>query len=339
MMTEELFSKQFDELIELSHSSKKLDKLLSFAEELENQEEWGYLYYVNMELAETASSIGEVDLFIDTFFWCLDLFDQNEGSFDQEHILWHYKWLLEILPQSLRFSLDGINHYFEDFKNRLEQTNYSLRPYFQAMFVKDLYLNQLDHAQQNFEHFKASTRDDLSNCEKCEMYDEMVYYLKTNNLSDALNIQEEIMNSSIDCDEAIHKSYSKLLLPLFEEGKIDEALTIQQKAYFVTYDRTKYIPELSEQILFLTFVDPDRALELFYKHVEICDNLSNLYYKFEFWLAALFMAKKLKISEHDFIYDLEKLEKIVYDLANDFDSRNGNNEFENKLNKFLLICK
>jgi hypothetical protein len=88
-------------------------------------------------------------------------------------------------------------------------------------------------------------------------------------------------------------------------------------------------------MIFLTFCDPDRAIELFYKHVDLCDNLSNLSYKFEFWLATLFMAKKLKINENEFIYDLEKLEKIVYDLAKDFDTRNENNEFVNRVNKLL----
>ncbi len=335
MMTEELFSSKFDELVELSHSSIKLQKLLTFAEDLENQEEWGYLYYVNMELAETAFSIGEIDLFIDTFLWCVDLYDQNEERIEQEQILWLYKWLLEIIPQSLRFSLEEIHHYFEDFKNRLVIANYSLRPYFQALFIMNLYLNQIDYAKQNYQLYKKSPRDHLSNCEKCEMYGEMIYLLKTDHLQEALNLQNKIMNSSVDCDEAIHKSYSKLLLPLLEESKIDEALIIQQKAYFVTYNRTKYIPELSEQMIFLTFCDPDRAIELFYKHVDLCDNLSNLSYKFEFWLAALFMAKKLKINEDEFIYDLEKLEKIVYDFAKDFDTRNENNEFVNRVHKLL----
>lgn len=337
MMTEELFSSKFDELIELSHSSNKLEKLLTFAEELENQEEWSYLYYVNMELAETACSIGEADLFIDTFFWCLDLYDQNKDRLELDNLLWQYKWLLEIIPQSLRFTLEDIYGYFEDFKNRLLLANYSLRPYYQALFVNELYLNKLEHAKQNYQLFKDSPRDDFSNCEKCEMYDEMNFFLKLNNLKQALTIQNEIISSSIECDDAIHKSYSKLLLPLYEDGKIEDALIIQQKAYFVTYDRTKYIPELAEQIIFLTFVDQDRALELFYKHVDLCDNFSNLSYKFDYWLAALFMAKKLEINEHDFIYDLKKLEKIVYDLANDFDSRNENTEYVNKVNKLLSV--
>ncbi|PEJ57875.1 hypothetical protein CN692_11180 [Bacillus sp. AFS002410] len=339
MMTEELFSSKFDELVELSHSSTKLQKLLSFAEELENQEEWGYLYYVNMELAETAFSIGEIDLFIDTFLWCLDLYDQNEERIEQEQILWYYKWLLEILPHSLRFSLEDIQQYFEDFKNRLMIANYSLRPYFQALYVMNLYLNKIDLAEQNYQLFKKSPRDDLSNCEKCELYGDMIYFLKTKNLQEALTIQNQIMNSTVDCDEAIHKSYSKLLLPLLEVNKKEEALLIQQKAYFVTYNRSKYIPELSEQIIFLTHCDPDRAIEMFYKHVDLCDNLSNLAYKFEFWLAALYIAKKLKLNEQDFIYDLEKLEKIVYDLAKDFDTRNENNEFVNRVNKLLSNLK
>lgn len=336
MITEEEFSSKLDELIELSHSSEKIQKLLNFAEELENQEEWGFLYYVNMELSETANSIGEVDLFIDTFFWCLDLFDQNEDAFDLEQILWHYKWLLEVLHQSIRFSMEGINHYYEDFKNRLIQSDYSLRSYYQAMFVRELYLDHLDDAKQYFNLYKGSVRDDLSNCEKCEMYDEMVYHLKSDNIQEAVSIQEGIINSNIDCDEAIHKSYTNLLLPLLKENRIDEALLLQQKAYFVTYNRTKYIPELSIQIIFLTYVDPDRALELFYKHVDMCEKVSNLYFKFEFWLASLFMAKKLKINEDEFIFDLEKLEQIVYDLGRDFDKRNGNNAYFNRIESLLL---
>src|SRR5262245_42845756 len=70
------------------------------------------------ELIEAATFSGRIDLALVAFSWCLAQCDRSPEDFDQDQMLWKYKWVIENLADFPQISKRQIDDMFADMERR-----------------------------------------------------------------------------------------------------------------------------------------------------------------------------------------------------------------------------
>ncbi|WP_456272180.1 hypothetical protein [Bacillus sp. AK031] len=335
------FWERYEELTKMEHSYEKYNlviDLLSWS--LKNEQPYEE-FATRFELLHCATILGEYELLFDHYFWCLDFFQHNEEHLEDWalQILWAFKWTLEHIVKFPHVEEETILNLFSDFDGLLEKYQYSKRPLYQFQHKASLLAGDFENAEKYYALWISSSRDDLSDCPACELQSQMEYLFLVDETEEALQISERLLNREVTCDEIPHLTYSKLLLPYLKLGRKEEAQTFQSEGYFMIYQKPHMLVEASEHLLFFALTAPKAGRKLFEKHIGTADADKNPYGQFCFYLASLAWGKALKKEGQRVPFSLNEMEEIVLAIADDFDERNGNENFLNRINDTLSLLE
>jgi tetratricopeptide (TPR) repeat protein len=340
-LTIDEFWKRYAELAKIQHSYEKynlLIDLLTVAEE----NEYPYEQFVSrFELLHCATFLGEYELLFDHYFWCLDFFENNEDQLDEwvHEILWAFKWILEHIIKFPHVDQETIQNLFKDFKELLENYQYSTRPYYQFRHKASLLAGDFEKAEEYYQLWINSPRDDMSDCPACELQSQMEYLFQTDQADEALQIAERLLNREVTCDEIPHLTYSKLLLPYLKLGETEDAQYFQSEGYFMIYQKPHMLVEASEHLLFFALTGPKAGRRIFDRHINLADADKNPYGQFCFYLSCLVWGKAMKKNGLRVPFSLNEMESVVLAIADDFDERNGNEHFMNTVRETLDLLE
>ncbi len=284
---------------------------------------------------------------ITAFSWRLACCEKYPQEFDISNLLWEYKWIVNLVYLFPDVPKDKIEQLFEDMKNKYNQEGASLRPYY-CMKCKYLFGSGFgEMAEEYYSKWINSPRDSYSDCKACDVDNQVYYLLYTKNYEKALDIVQPILLRRLSCAEVPHITYNRLLLPLLELGRLDDAQSFHEKGYKLIHKNKGFLEYMGNHLLYLTITDVNMALNVFEKHFQWAFDTLTLYYKFDFYLASWVMFLKLKkIGKDDVKVHLQKdcniiekynlntiedilawFEKQTRDMANKFNTRNGNDYF------------
>lgn len=308
-------------------------------------------YDTRSELIRSATFSGMPDKALPAFTWCLAQIDKNPDDYDDDDMLWEYKWILPALRQFPAITLKQIVDLEDDLQKRLTKAGYSLRPFYDARFERLQYPENAAEKANFFELWKKSKRDHLADCRACEESSIAHYYFATEQPDKGLKKGFEILDKDIRCASVPHGLLATMLVPLVVAGRTEEARTLQSRGYRMISRSQMFLSDISDHIEYFLYTgDLTSALRIVVRHLPWALNTREWLDKLDFLLqAGLVLQKtgskkrKLKLPAEFPLYNPEgsyiSSELAIWfnneadSLARLFDQRNQNQHLQNWVKK------
>lgn len=201
-----------------------LDEALNLARQASDE---ALEYQVRMRLTGSAMMTGDTETMLASFGWCLGRHDANPRKFplttDHGDLLWHFKWVSEVLVRDPRFSLEQCRAAEEDMATRYQRAGVGLSGVWQSRFSNAMHTGHLTEAGAFREARELAGEDDYSHCPACVRSEDADYFALIGDDVTALRLFDEIMDEELACGDEPERAQSKALLRLLRAGREDEA--------------------------------------------------------------------------------------------------------------------
>src|SRR5262245_32280368 len=244
-------------------------------------------YEARQGLIEAATFGGRPELSLVAFSWCLAHSDAHPERYDVHTLLWQYKWVageLDEFPQITRAQIDESLH---DLEVRSGKAGYS--PYAAQTLRWTLSIGMGDGpaAREAFAKFEKSKRDSLGDCRACVQSARVWYFDFIDDWEQAAKAAEPILRGQMTCREVPHRTYGHLLRPLFELGRLDEALECHRKGYRMIQRNPKMLPRIADHLVLLALTaNTVKSLKLVSTHLAGALAATSPRHRYEFLRAA-----------------------------------------------------
>ena len=200
-----------DEAMRAPPASRTRTELLAEAAEHADASNDRYLAFdVYFELTTTAFESGAVDRGLSAFSYCLSLCDESPESFYEEDLHWKYKWVLEWVPQFPDVSRETIEGLLADMARRFTRRGLGADAVNKARATLAFAMGDAD-LRARYEAWGASTRDELSDCEVCDVSFDIEALLVLGERDVALARFEALLAGGRSCAEVPHLTYAAVL--------------------------------------------------------------------------------------------------------------------------------
>lgn len=344
--------------------SRDLDELLDVINKTPNGTKKIHLIEQVIKIADRENALNEqlnlrYELILNSVFYSdclkaiigfpryLSLIDENIEKLDEDHIyylLWAFKYILNNGFDFYQIKWDNLKDLIDEFKNRCVEYGYSLRYYHQIQTVYYMYFNMVEQATESYNEFKKCKRDNISDCEACELDFNVEYYLFLNELDKAVKVAKPLMDGRKTCGEVPNITYPKLLFYYVKNNMLNEAEKIVEVTYDLIRKNESFLEYLEGVLIYYAIVKPEEGIKVFSKHFMWVLNSRNEKHKLRFYTTSWMLWEKIKQSceRDEFILrlpqntsffsdnDIYKVDDIVsyckrqsMILADNFDKRDG----------------
>lgn len=318
----------------------------------ENQDiEWGYDLRLDL-ISE------EIDLAFSTeslpaFAWILQAYDENPELFNEEDFLWQYKWMMSELYDNPDVSREQIDAALQDFEQRLLRNGYGKRAIHNEELSDALAQKDLAKIELALKNVNALQRDDMSDCEACEMDAEVSAILLRNGYGPAVEKALPLIEGQFTCAHVPLRTAVNLAYEGYKSGDNDQAdkmAKMAEKEVFKKEKDSAILISVIKLATYFSYTNPTKAKEwierflpwadgpdnrsMFQLACYICEAMVNFNPNEEFRLELserhnLFGGKEIYTANEIAIHYGE----LVEQLADRFDKRNGNHNFRSQLLK------
>ena len=309
-------------------------------------------YEARLNLVQAATFSGYPDKALVAFSWCLSQADQDPERFDEQDLLWKYKWITDSLTGFPQISKKQIDDMIEDMRVRYERAGVGQRAIIQLRWYLAMDMGDRETVRKYYPIWKKSLRDEMSDCPACEQNTEVKHANFFGKDEQALEAAGPILRGHLKCAEVPHLTYGRLLIPLIRLQRVDEAARLHLIGYRLVARNTKLLEPASEHLLFLAITENlDKGAKLFEKHLIYALEAANLDDRFRFYLASQFLMERLIEAGNDSLkvrlpktfplyqekgrYEVSDilawLVQETRELANRFDQRNENDYFTRRM--------
>ncbi|MGG1619674.1 hypothetical protein ACIFQM_22820 [Paenibacillus sp. NRS-1782] len=309
-------------------------------------------YEVRGEIVDCAIFNGYPLKALIAFSWQLGQFDQNPDEYDEQELLWTYKWILGKVCSFPNIPKTQVEDLVEDMRKRYAEYGYNERPYHYYKFRIAMDMGRLDEARQYLDTFRTIERDSMSDCEACEQSQIVRFYYLTGEDEQALAVAKPILSGRMTCAEVPHVTLSQVLLPLYRLGEADKAKDHHRKGYRLIRDDRDFLKTIAEHIEYLAVADPVKGIEVVERHLHIALDYESGLEQMYFYAAMVGLLQKLDASGDSRLIRLPaalewgKEERTLTEIiayfrplaesaAAAFDRRNGNTFYTDWIGKMV----
>lgn len=316
-------------------------------------------FQARLKLIDAATFGGAPDVAMVAFAWCLARTDAEPERFDVSGLLWKYKWILDSAPDYPTIGRSQITDMLADMEKRYRLAGSGMHPVHQI--ARELYrvMGDLKSAKASHAKVLKSDRVPLSNCPACEQHAQMKFSFDIGQTDQAFKQAAPLVNGQMSCSEVPHVTYSYLLLPTLFAAEPELAAEYHNKGSRMLGTNPKFVSEVSRHLVYLTVVDDlPAAAKYLQKHFANGIATTCPAWRFEFDRAAAFLFDRL--SEHpkpprvrlpaNLVLPAEVNAKDpaslrdfftarARELADAFDTRNGNDRFTRRLAELAELKK
>jgi hypothetical protein len=304
------------------------------------------------ELVEAGTFFGEADKALVAFTWCLGQCDRSPEEFDEEELLWQYKWVVNNLAEFPQLSRQQILEVLDDMTRRYRKVGSGLRAVYKIRCNIARDMGDRDEARHWQREWRDAPRDALTDCAACERDDQIAYMLYASKDERALELATPILRGAMRCAEIPHHTLARVLLPLVRLGRVPVAMACHQQGYRLISRNRDFIGEMASHVNFLGLTgNLSRGVQLVEKHVPWALETPELGKRFQFYLSARFVLGQLRDAgtssaqlrlpstfpayQESGRYEVPALagwfDTAVRELAARFDTRNGNDWFARQI--------
>lgn len=276
----------------------------------------------------------------------------------QRDLLWRYKWIVGALPSYPEVTVDLIRAAIDDMEALYREACRSLRPVYQARCMTAVVMGRSDDASMYYSQWQNAERDELADCEACEIRDRAKFMLQANRYADAIAEAQEVLSGRKTCREVPARFYGRVLIPLLQLGRPEEAWKYHCEGQQRVSGKMKYLQSIAGHIEYLSVTGRfDDALRTVRFHGRFVPN-RDADDRFHFYLAVLVLLAMLrKHGRHDVVLRLpdggicahntknhdsvvalyHDIEWMLHELASLFDRRNENDYYSKKISERLQL--
>jgi hypothetical protein len=246
------------------------------------------------KLVEAATFSGYADRALVAFSWCLSQIDKDPDRYEDQDILWKYKWITDSLVCFPQISKKQIQDMLADMAIRYERAGVGQRAIIHLRWSLALEMGDKATVRKYFGPWKKAPRDEMSDCSACEQNAKVKCANFFEDDEGALEAAEPILRGRLRCAEVPQVTYGRLLLPLLRLQRVDEAARMHQTGYRLIAKNAKLLSTASEHLVFLTLTDNfAQGAKIFQKHLASALEIPNLIDRFLFFLGSQFLMERL----------------------------------------------
>lgn len=337
---------QIDSLKNPEDKISEIKRAINLAD-ANNDIDWGY------DLREMLIRIDGLlisrDESFPAFTWILNTADTNPNMFDEQDILGEYLWMASIAFCNASISKEQVDYITNDFRRRLNTAGFSDRSYYELLIDWYLFVGDAEKARESLILRGKEPFDELSSVN--EKMTEICVELLSGNLDKGITMSNEFAAANADNPSNIFSIYNQLIYYLNNArdkranqffDKVDELFSKKEKYPYLLFD-------LCLMMYYMSRNEKEKAW-VYFENYAGWEVGANDYSSFDFSLAVLPLLRgagkrEMQLSPHlpyyrpDNTYDCEELYNYYYaksmELAQKFDSRDGNSYFNEQIKRHL----
>jgi hypothetical protein len=310
-----------------------------------------------MEFITAAQFSGRTDEGLVAFTWCLSHYDSNPQRFDEREVrdlMWKMKWMATALPRFPTVSRERIEAMLADMERRF--TAYNVAPQLIHHKRRTVALDMGDFAKAEEAHreFMQLPRGNLSDCEACVASANVDYHVAFGRNVLAVKAAKPILEGRLYCAEVPHVTLAALLRPMLKLGRRDEAMLYHRRGLAMIRDNPNdFVTQFGEHAVFLALTDNFAPMiRLIQRTIPLAIESTDPLTVFNFLLNCSFSLGRFQAhtgrnemtlavpKEHALFREkgkipiretLDWVDNQLRELANAFDSRNGNTYYRNRI--------
>ncbi|MDF2992544.1 MAG: hypothetical protein K0S37_3058 [Microbacterium sp.] len=230
-------------------------------------------YEARLRQTSSANMIGDTDLMLTSFAWCLAQHDADPERFPAElepagDLLWQYKWMAGALRGSPEFASEQIDAVLDDMEQHYRRAGVGLSGALMARFEDAWAAGRIEEAATLRERLEATPRDEYSHCDACVRSQFAGFFAETGREDEAIRLVEEMIEGGFTCGEEPERALALALLPLLRAGRFDDARTFHTRSYRLARENPDNLTIIADHVIFCTVTGNEaRALSLVEKHL------------------------------------------------------------------------
>ncbi|MEU7602731.1 tetratricopeptide repeat protein [Streptomyces sp. NPDC041003] len=269
----------------------------------------------------------------------LQEYDKDPGAFsewDAHSLFWQFKWVASAISDSPGIPLESAAGWLDEMERRYRIAGYSERPVREAELWLAHVTGEDERAERAFRRWLAAERDDMSDCQACELNGQGQYAVVRGDDAEALELWKPVLTGELVCAEEPHRVLATSLLPLLRLGRTDEARSNHLRGYRMARGNDSLLPSVGRHIEFCALTgNESRGLEILAEHAAHVAPLANLDDRLSFHGGILVLLRRLQELGHGRIpavsYEgsprtVSELYEVLHagclDIARQFDARN-----------------
>ncbi|MBC1360595.1 hypothetical protein HCJ09_03710 [Listeria welshimeri] len=276
-------------------------------------------------LIETCFTVGFPKKQLQAFSWLIKKWEDVDSDYyiDTDDLFWNYKWICADVPTFDEVSKAQIDGLLNDMKEKFEQQNYSLRPYYKVCTLAAMSMGDVEKAKELFEKWSITEGDYLNDCPACETSDQVHYFCFIQDYETAEKTAKPIIEGKQRCAEVPHLTYGNMALAYLTLGDEKMAQECFDKGYPLVEKQSSLLPPLGQLLNYLVLTNQtEKARDVINTNLEIVLQAESGLDRLIFLQAAYPLFDREK--EADLI-------EMTEALTAKFDARNGNNYYQDCL--------
>ncbi|MER6312872.1 tetratricopeptide repeat protein [Streptomyces sp. NPDC001581] len=270
----------------------------------------------------------------------LQEYDKDPGAFgewDAHSLFWQFKWVASAISDSPGIPLESAVGWLDEMERRYKIAGYSERPVREAELWLAHAIGDDERAERAFRRWLAAERDDMSDCQACELNGQGQYAVVQGDDAEALELWKPVLTGDLVCAEEPHRVLATSLLPLLRLGRADEARSNHVRGYRLARGNESLLPSVGKHMEFCALTgNESRGLEILAEHAAQVAPLANLDDRLAFHGGILVLLRRLEELGHGrspaVPYEgsprtVSELYEVLHagslDIARQFDARNG----------------
>jgi hypothetical protein len=345
-----------DEAAALPHGDARVALLEGAVQLAETHGDVSLSYEARLELIDAATFGGFPDKALDAFAWCRAEQQRAPGQFDPAELLWKAKWVVGRLHEFPHVTRERVHAALEDLAQAFARAGAGERALLKLRYQTARDMGDADAAAAYWAQWLATPRDALTDCEACELDDELDLHLDREEHEQVLQKAFPLLRGWTGCAEVPQRTYGSVLYPLLRLGRLEEAQKLHLHGYPAIARNRDFLVTVGEHLEFLALTHNfARALVLLERHLDWALVHASRVDRFGFLCAAVLLFELLRAEGHevltlrlpygfplhqaDCLYATARLQRWAegeaQEIARRFDERNGNRRYAQLLARTL----
>ncbi|UJR87200.1 hypothetical protein [Sandaracinus amylolyticus] len=256
---------------------------------------WSY----REELLSAVYYTGDWDKLLVHFAWCLGRHDREPARFPLNDLLWKYKWVVTeaaCMPQIGRARLLAL---LADMERRFLAAGSTQRAVHEHAAIVHTSLGDADVARAALTRWEQTERDWLSDCVACEHATRASLLDELGDADASLEVLRGILARRLTCAEEPHRTYAKLVAPLWRRGERAHAIEAFRQGYPLVRGGDKHVDSHAAYLRFVAAAGlDDEAVAMFERHVAAAVACPSAWPRMLFFEATRFAMSTLAARGH-----------------------------------------
>lgn len=208
----------------------------------------------------------EKDKMFVPFARLLRMWDERPEDFDayEAHALhWVFKWVSAGMLDQPHVPLASVEKWLAEMEHRYRLAGHSERAVRGAEFTVAAHIGDLARAERAYAAWLAADRDEMADCEACELHGQGTWQVRRGRDAAALGLWRPVLEGELACAHEPHSVLAASLLPLLRLGRADEARAHHLRGFRLVRPMESMRSAFAEHVEFCALTGNEaRGLEL-----------------------------------------------------------------------------